>query len=171
MLTKTVSYTDYNGNHRTETVHFNLTQAEVLEMEMRENLKGGLAEQLKAIVASNDGNRIMDFFQDFIRKSYGVKSDDGRSFRKSEDIANDFLGSEAYSEVFLELITDPDAAAAFIDAIVPKGLDKVADKIAKTRPQDHKKSAREQNQENLTGGNQEVPLTRAAAKAAQQDQQ
>lgn len=147
MLKKTISYTDFNDNERTEEFYFNLSKAEIAEWELRENLSGGLHAVLERVVASNDGRKIMDAFREIISKAYGVKSDDGRSFQKSPEISSGFLGSEAYSVLFMELISDPDAAAKFINAIVPKDLAEGAaenatkEKKGKAKPQDHQVKA------------------------------
>jgi hypothetical protein len=119
MIKKTVTYDDFNGNTRTEDFFFNLSPAEIVEWEMRENLNGGLPELLERVAKSNDGNFIMDTFRLLISKSYGVKSQDGRSFNKSVEIANGFMGTDAYSQIFMELVTDAGVAAEFVRGIVP----------------------------------------------------
>lgn len=118
MLKKTITYTDYNGLNRTETFYFNLTESELAEMETE--VDGGMSSMLKEVVDANDGKRIMQSFKMFIKKSYGVKSDDGRRFEKSEQISNEFLQTAAYDSLFHELITDPKAGADFVNAIIPK---------------------------------------------------
>lgn len=135
MLKKTITYQDYNGNTRTEDFFFNLSKAEIVEMELRENLQGGLKPILEAVIASNDGRQIMDTFKMIISKAYGIKSPDGRSFLKSEEISSGFLGSEAYSQIFLELVMNPNSAAAFINAIVPADLGSAANPQPQGRPQ------------------------------------
>lgn len=118
MLKKTITYTDFNGNERKEDFYFNLTKAEVVEMEMGVN--GGYSEMLQRIVAAQDAPTIMETFKNFIKKSYGIKSLDGVRFEKSEEISNAFMQSEAYSVLFMEICTDADAAAKFVNAILPK---------------------------------------------------
>jgi hypothetical protein len=118
MLKKTIKYTDFNGTERTEDFYFNLTQSEVTKMEL--STKGGLVEKIQRIIAAQDGQEIMDLFQDIILKSYGVKSADGRTFQKSEAISQEFMWTNAFDKLFVELSTNADAAAAFINAIVPQ---------------------------------------------------
>lgn len=118
MLKKTITYTDYNGTERTEDFYFNLTKAELMEMEME--TVGGLENKLKKIVAAQDTPQIIEVFKDIIGRSYGEKSDDGKRFIKSPEITNAFFQTEAYSELFMEMATDDKAAAAFINGIVPK---------------------------------------------------
>lgn len=117
MLKKTMTYTDYNGVERTEDFYFNLTKAEVMEMEM--STSGGLSEMINKIVATQDVPAIIKIFKDIILKSYGEKSLDGKKFVKSEELSNAFSQTEAYSMLFMELATDAEAASNFINAIVP----------------------------------------------------
>lgn len=122
MLKKTIAYTDYNGEERKEDFYFNLNKAEVMEMEMSKN--GGLSEYIHRIVNSNDNAAIISLFKEIICKSYGEKSLDGKRFVKNEELTNAFIQSEAYSELFMELATNADAAAAFVNGIVPKNMTK-----------------------------------------------
>ncbi len=118
MLKKTMTYTDYNGVERTEDFYFNLTKAEVAEMEM--GTSGGLAEMINSIVAAKDGPAILKIFKDLVLKAYGKKTPDGRRFEKSEEISKEFSETEAYSDLYIELATDADAAAEFVNGIIPK---------------------------------------------------
>ena len=120
MLKKTMTYTDYNGVERTEDFFFNLTKAELMEMEL--GTAGGLAETLQKIVDSKDAPAIIKAFKDIVLRAYGKKSDDGRRFIKTPEISEEFAQTEAYSQIFMELATDADAAAKFVNGIVPADL-------------------------------------------------
>lgn len=125
MLKKTITYTDYNGSERTEDFYFNLTKAEVMEMEM--STTGGLAELITRIVAAQDAPAIIKIFKDLVLKAYGVKSPDGRRFEKERNgvrLCDEFAQTEAYSILFMELATDADAAAEFVNGIVPADMAK-----------------------------------------------
>ncbi len=117
MLAKTITYRDYNGNDRTETFYFNLSQAEVVEMELTE--KGGLSEKLKRIIEEQDGAEIIKFFKSLILKAYGEKSPDGKRFIKNNEIRDGFEQTEAFSKLFVELVSDANAAAAFVNGVIP----------------------------------------------------
>lgn len=121
MLKKTITYTDYNGAERTEDFYFNLTKAEVMEMEM--STTGGLAEMIQKIVAAQDAPAIIKVFKDLILKAYGEKSPDGRRFMKEDEngrpLSDKFKQTEAYSILFMELATDTDSASKFVNGIVP----------------------------------------------------
>lgn len=118
MFKKTITYTDYDGNERTEDFYFNLTEAEVTRMEM--GIAGGMTKMLERIVQEQDGAKILDTFESMIQKSYGVKSPDGRRFEKSQAITEAFTQTEAYSKLFMELATDSKAAAEFFEHIIPQ---------------------------------------------------
>lgn len=118
MFIKTINYTDYNGNTRTEDHYFNLTEAEALELEMSTN--GGFSERIKRIIAAQDTATLVTIFKDLIKLSYGRKSLDGRKFEKSEEIFNEFKDTQAYSILFMELATDAKAATEFVNGIAPK---------------------------------------------------
>lgn len=117
MLKKTMTYTDYNGEKRTEDFYFNLSKAELAEMEM--SIDGGLKSKLVKIIEAKDTPTIISMFKEIVLKSYGEKSDDGRRFVKSPDISKAFSETEAYSDLFMELATNAGAAADFINAIIP----------------------------------------------------
>lgn len=118
MFKDKVTYIDYDGNERTDTLYFNLSKAELLKMET--SLNGGYSAFLEKVVESKDTPSIMKAFQDIIEKAYGKKSDDGRRFIKSEEITEEFLQSEAYSEFLMKLISDENYAANFVTGILPK---------------------------------------------------
>lgn len=124
MLKKTFTFTDYNGNERKEDHYFNLNKAEIMEMEM--SISGGLAEMITRIVAAQDHPAIIKIFKELILKAYGIKSADGRRFEKSAKISEEFAQTEAYSMLFMELATNADAAAAFVNGIVPADLNNKA---------------------------------------------
>lgn len=120
MLKKTITYTDYNGSQRTEDFYFNLSKAEIMEMEL--STTGGLAETIQKIVKAQDAPAIIKIFKELVLKAYGEKSPDGKRFIKSEEIATAFSQTEAYSQLFMELATDSDAAAKFVNGIVPSDI-------------------------------------------------
>lgn len=117
MLKKTITYTDYDGHERVEDFYFNLSKAEVAEMEMSEY--GGLSNLLKKIVQEKDTKRIIEMFKDLILRSYGEKSQDGKRFVKNQELRDAFCQTEAYSELFMELAGNAEAAAAFVNGITP----------------------------------------------------
>ena len=118
MLKKTITYVDYNGVERTEDFYFNLSKAEVMEMEF--GTTGGLGEMINGIVAAKDTPAIINIFKKLVLKAYGVKSPDGKRFMKSEEISNEFAQTEAYSDLFMELASNADEATKFVNGIIPK---------------------------------------------------
>lgn len=122
MLARTFEYTDYRGNKRNETHFFNISQAELAKMEL--GTVGGLSEELKRVIEAKDAPAIIEFVERIILISYGVKSPDGRKFEKFDRdgyrLADDFKQTEAYSILFMELVTSADAASKFVDGILPE---------------------------------------------------
>jgi len=119
MLKKTITYPDYNGVERTEDFYFNLSEAEVMEMEM--STSGGVTEMLNRIVAAQDQPSLIKFFKEFILKTYGEKSPDGKRFVKSDEISAAFSQTEAYSQLFMELASSVEAASNFANGVLPQG--------------------------------------------------
>lgn len=122
MIKKTVTYVDYNGVERTEDFYFNLSKAEIAEMEL--SVEGGFSKMLEEIVASKDNVKIVSLFKQMVLKAYGEKSADGRRFMKSEEISKAFSETEAYSEIFMSLALNESEAAAFVNGIMPANLNK-----------------------------------------------
>lgn len=120
MLTKTITYTDFNDVERTETFHFNLSEAELTAWEL--SVSGTLTEHIKRIEETVDVPQLMELYKQLIDRSYGVKDADGRRFRKSPELLQDFKDTNAYSELFMELATDPKAGGEFISGIVSNKL-------------------------------------------------
>jgi hypothetical protein len=118
LLKKTVTYEDFNGEKQTEDFYFNLSKAELLEMELTAPGES-MADHLKAIVAAGNNQVIMDTFKSIIFRAYGEKSVDGKHFHKSDEKAMNFANSAAYHELFVELVTDAKAAAEFVNGVVP----------------------------------------------------
>lgn len=122
MLKKTITYTDYNGVERKEDFYFNLSKAEIMEMEM--TTVGGMAEMIQKIINAKDTPSIVNLFKDLVLRAYGEKSADGKRFIKTPELAQAFSQTEAYSNLFMELATDADAAAKFVNGIIPADVAK-----------------------------------------------
>lgn len=118
MLKETITYFDFDGNERTENFYFNLTKAECMEMEL--GTAGGMQQMIERIISEKDNKKIVEIFKDIILRSYGEKSLDGKHFYKSPEISAGFASTEAYSELFMKLATDSEAAARFINGVVPE---------------------------------------------------
>lgn len=118
MLTKAITYTDYDGETRTENFYFNLTKAELAELNL--TTEGGLQNVIQRIIDSKNIPEITKWFKKIILMSYGEKSPDGRRFIKNKDLTEEFLQTEAYSELFMQLLTDEKNASEFINGLLPK---------------------------------------------------
>lgn len=126
MLKKTITYTDYNGNERTEDCYFNLSPMEVAELgltsdsEELDNMKELISKQ--ETINSNDTYKILDLYNKIILKAYGKKSDDGREFIKSKELSEQFSRTEIYNILFMEICTDEKSASEFFNSILPAGM-------------------------------------------------
>lgn len=122
MISIPIEYTDFNGVQRTEVHHFNLTETELMKMELL--TEGGLTAKYQKLVDSEDVAALVDVFENLVLRSYGVKDPDGKRFIKSEELSLEFSQTNAYNELFLRLLTDPDEMAKFIKGVIPDNLNK-----------------------------------------------
>lgn len=120
MYKETVKYIDYNGVERTEDVYFNLSKAELMEMQL--STAGGFDTMINKLIKAQDQPTLVKVFKDIMLRSYGVPSPDGRRFVKTKELAEEFTQTEAYSDLYMKFITDSEAAAKFINGIMPKSL-------------------------------------------------
>lgn len=117
MIKETIEYIDYNGVKRIEDFRFNLTEAECTEMEL--STSGGYTEMIRRMVNANDMTALIKVFKEFISKAYGVKSPDGRRFMKTPELLAEFTETEAFSKLYMELATNAEKAAAFVNGVLP----------------------------------------------------
>lgn len=134
MLKKTISFSDYNGNEVTKDFYFNLNKAEITKW-LTTDGDYTLDKKLGRLFEAGNGKELMNTFDELIKSSYGIKSLDGLRFEKSEEILNSFVHSEAYSVLFMELVTDAKKAAQFINAIIPKDIAAEIERIMRENPE------------------------------------
>ena len=127
MIKRTIKYTDYKDNEREEDFYFNLSKPEVMEMEL--TTKGGMSDYLDKIIKANNRDELIKWFKIIILKAYGVKSEDGRQFMKSEEISRAFSQTAAYEQLYMELVSDDKKAADFINGVLPT-FDEIPDTAA-----------------------------------------
>ena len=129
MLKKKITYTDFNGNERTEDHYFNLTKTELTEIAL--GLPDGMDESEiteaneqadMTIIDKLGKDGVFKFIKELILKSYGIKSSDGKRFQKSEEISKEFSETLAFDQFFMELMTDDVKAAEFVNSIIPKDV-------------------------------------------------
>lgn len=116
MYKKVIKFEDYNGNQRETTAYFNLSKAEMMEMEL--STKAGVEEWLRMLIATNDNATIVQTYKNLILKSYGIKSEDGTRFIKTDKLREEFEQSAAYSEFFMELLADPSEQTRFMQNVM-----------------------------------------------------
>ena len=118
MYKKTITYTDFNGTERTEDFYFHMTQAEILKMEYSQ--EGGMTNVIQKIIETEETTKLLPLFETVVRMSYGKRSVDGRHFEKKQEYTDQFLASEAYSNMFIEFMMNADEAAKFINNVCKK---------------------------------------------------
>lgn len=128
MLKKTITFKDYFGNERTQDFYFNLNESELTNMNLM--VKGGLERQIKNIIATQDQPKLIEYFKSIILASYGEISEDGIRFVKSEELSTGFSQTDAFNKLYMELVSDAEKAADFINGIVPQELADEANKRA-----------------------------------------
>jgi hypothetical protein len=128
VLKKTITYEDFNGETVSEDFFFHLSKAELVELEMSHT--GGLSASLERIIAAQDNKALIAEFKNLILSSYGKRSDDGRRFIKNQELRNEFESSAAYDALFMELVTDTDAAIDFVQGMIPPGIEELAEQQA-----------------------------------------
>ena len=145
MLKKLIKYTDYDGRERSENFYFYMSKAELMEMEL--GTVGGMQNLIQLIIDKQDIPKIMEAFKTIILKAYGEKSADGRRFIKSKELSEAISQTESYSNLYMELITDAEAAAVFINGIVPADVAAAAE-ARKEQAQKEKEPVVETKEEN-----------------------
>lgn len=130
MLKRLITYKDFNGNEVAEEFFFNLSETELIEMEVE--YKDGLAAMLQKLIDSKNGKEIISYFQNIVLMSYGQKSEDGKRFIKSDEMRSEFKQTAAFNALFMELAMNDEAGATFVKGILPpelvKGVDEANEK-------------------------------------------
>lgn len=130
MIAKTVTYKDLNGKERTEKFYFHYYESEILEMEL--SVEGGFAERIQRIIDAKEETSLIGVIKKFVVDAYGVKSDDGREFVKNDKVRASFVQCPAYSKIFMEMVTNDEAAAEFVNGVIPDSMkEELAAKINK----------------------------------------
>lgn len=118
MLKRNITYENFDGNKVTDVFYFNLTKTEILDVQL--GYEGGLEEFIKKVVAAEDLKSLIVEFKKIILLSYGERSDDGKYFRKSDHMREEFSQTAAFDSLFMELATNDKAAADFVLGIIPR---------------------------------------------------
>ena len=122
MLKKTITYTDYDGMERTEDFWFNLSKTELTKLDAE--LPGGVLGVLRKIIDKKDRKALVDFIETLILRSYGEKTLDGKRFVKTPEMAEEFMQTPAYDELFMSILSDTDSQTSFINGVIPQSMAK-----------------------------------------------
>lgn len=134
MLIRTIEFEDFDGNIRKEEHCFHMSKAEIIKW-LTTSGDYTLDRVLDRLAKERNGKKVMEIFEDLIRRSYGKKSLDGRRFMKSDEISREFMETEAYSILFTELVSDAKKAANFVNSIIPKDIAGTVLKTMKENPE------------------------------------
>lgn len=131
MYIKTIEYTDYSGNKRKEDFYFNFSEAEIMEMELSKD--GGFDQWITRITNAQNTPELIKLFKSLILMSYGERSLDGKSFFKKDPttgrpLSEEFEQTAAYPVLFMELATNAEAAAEFINKVIPENAAEAVEK-------------------------------------------
>ena len=120
MIKWPIEYTTYDGETIKEDFYFHLNKAELAQMQF--DVNGAYSQYIERIQNERDLKALGEEYSNLILNSYGKKSDDGKIFRKSKELRDDFKCSEAYSVLYMELLSDADKAAKFARGVLPTDL-------------------------------------------------
>ena len=121
MLTKAITYENYNGEKKTKNFYFHLTKSEIAKMSLYED--GGIEAKIKKMVESGNNAEIMRYFEDFVLSCYGEKSADGEEFVKNDEVRERFKNHPAYDVLFMEFIDGgAKAMSDFINGVIPASM-------------------------------------------------
>ena len=148
MLKKTITYTDFNGEEVKEDFFFHLSKAELVELEMSH--KDGLIATMNRIVEADDRGAIIAEFKRIILLSYGKKSPDGKRFIKNATMREEFESSEAYSTLFMELVTVTDSAIEFMNGIIPADMVEATEEVTTPKPEPRRMTVTQVTAEGIT---------------------
>lgn len=120
MLKREIKYEDFNGENVSEVVYFNISKPELIELEVEFN--EGYGKMLERIIETKDNRELIKRFKEIVLLAYGVKSDDGRRFMKSDALREEFSQTAAYQELYMDIASNDNAAVEFLTGILPKDL-------------------------------------------------
>lgn len=131
MITKTISYKNYNDLQVTRVFYFNWTIDEIAEWEL--STPGGVQNWMDGIVKARSNETVMAIFRKVVGSSIGERTDDGEGFVKSKKARKQFIGSRAYDAMLIEFMENADRFANFFNELLPEGLDEIAARAEKNR--------------------------------------
>lgn len=126
-----ITYTDFNGDTVTEDFYFNMTKAELAELQLSE--AGGLDNMLSLIINERDVPTLAKYFKTLILASYGKKSADGKAFIKIDENGNplsrQFSQTAAFSELYTSFLSEhgDEKLLEFVRHIIPSDISKAID--------------------------------------------
>ena len=131
MYKKNITYVDFNGNERTDPFYFNLSDAEILELQVEYG--GNMSQIMGSMLEKGDAKGLLGIITNLIKSSYGEKSNDGRRFMKNQEIRDSFVTTDAYSKLVLELLNDEKEFEKFMSGIIPSERREALNEVIRKR--------------------------------------
>ena len=132
MIKKNIKFVDFDGNEKEKTFYFNLTQAEMSRMAIEEGWY--LGDRIVEIAKSKDIPQIVTILEDVVLRAYGERTPDGGFIKKKPDgtkLADIFVTSPAYNELYVELLQNPERFTEFINSLVPPEMNRQVEEMKK----------------------------------------
>lgn len=156
MIKQTIDYLDYNGKGQRDELYFNLTEFEVIELQVASPL--GIHGDLRRAIDEEDNQGVLNFVKILVHNGYGIKSADGKHFEKSPEILNRFLNSAAYSPFIMDLFTDiPGKLVPFVNNLIPDSLLARAEKMQQIQAENAPAEQPNPYEVGLNGGTEVIP--------------
>jgi len=133
MYKKNITYTDFNGDERTDAFYFNLSDAEILELQV--SYGGDMSRIMRNMLEKRDAKGLLGIITNLIQTSYGEKSSDGKRFMKNQEIRDSFVTTDAYSKLVLELLNDDKEFEKFMTNVIPSDRREQLSEIIRKREQ------------------------------------
>lgn len=105
MLKQQVTYEDFDGNTQKETLYFNLNRMELIAFQQRYG-SDNMEKYINNLIEEKKIQPMYDLLNDFVLTAYGIKSEDGKRFIKSERIREEFQQSLAYEALIEDFHDD-----------------------------------------------------------------
>lgn len=131
MFKRTITYKDLDGNTFTEDFYFHYSTAEATELKavFGENMQ----DRIQALIQTKNAKEVIHIFRGVIADSVGRKSANGKSFIKTDEFRDEFMGSDAYSEMLLWLLSDQNNMALLVNGLFPKNMTERVGVLAEAR--------------------------------------
>lgn len=119
MLKKTIEYTNFNDEEKTMEAYFHLGKADIARI----SADPTVLEDMKRATETNNTKLMLACIERLVRLAYGVRSEDGERFVKTQEVQDAFIQSAAYEEFLADLLGGTGANfSKFMTAVFPEKM-------------------------------------------------